>query len=349
MKSPERGHKHLLCATSLIAELPVSQIRERVWQMMKDIKAMERHVTQQNILNTDLKDEVSKMTAEATKEKTIVNMLVKKGMDGVRNKVDLLREAVNVNVTGVREALGHLDAGILARQDRQDRRLDELEKARKEMVRGNKDEVRRFANKVEDAEKSLKDAKKEVESQRDRVKHLIYDRIQSDIGNLDEEMRQRFSEETRTVQSMIREGIGRLDRNVSDFSMTTGTRIAHLVSNVDRLKKMHEENKARQDSEITQLEKDQKFLSNRTVHNLEDLRRRIEENRITLSKAREELEKDEKARRGLMSGVISSAPLFKELAMQVPALREAMMPQLANKWGHVLKASGGGGRGRLQQ
>lgn len=306
--------------------------------MMKDIRAMERHVKQQNVLNKGLTDEVLGMKREADRQKQIVRMLIDRGMDGIRDKVELLRDAVNTNVTGVRSALGKLDSTISDKQDEQDRRLTELEKARTRMETENHDQVEQFERRVSAAEKELKEAKSHVQEQRDKIKELVYARIQNDIGNLDDKMHQRFDDETADVRALIREGIHHLDANVTHFSLTTGTDISHLVSKVNRLSKVQGEAEVRQDAEITKVEKEHNAFYNRTITNLENLRDRIEANRVTIAKAQEILDKDEKAR-------VQGVPLLKKLARDVPALRSALMPQLSERDRRKAMLGGGGGQG----
>lgn len=307
--------------------------------MIKDIRSMERHVKEQNVLNKGLTDEVAGMKKQADKEKEIVHMLINKGMAGIRDKVELLRDAVNTNVTGVRDALGQLDSSISDKQDEQDRRLTELERARTRMEMDNKDQVGVFERRVSGAEKELEEAKAHVKQQRDKIKELIYARIQDDIGNLDDEMDKRFNDETSDVRAMIREGMQYLDANVTHFSLTTGVDISHLVSKVNRLSKKQGEAEVRQDAEITKVEKEHADFYNKTITRLEKLRDRVESNRVTLTKAQEILDREEKAR------VQGAEPYLKKLAKQVPALRSALMPQLKERERRKALLGGEGGQG----
>jgi len=206
--------------------LLLSQIRERGWQVIKDIRSMERQVNwkEQNLpLNKGLTDEVAGTKKQADKEKEIVDMLINKGMAGIRDKAELPRDAVNTKVTGVRDALGRLDSSISDKQDEQDRRLTELERARTrmememEMEMDNKDQVGVFERRVSGAEKELEEARTHVKQQRDKIKELVYARTQHDTGNLDDEVDKRFNDETSDVRAMIREGMQHLDANVTHF------------------------------------------------------------------------------------------------------------------------------------
>lgn len=89
------------------------QIRERVWQTLKDVKAMEQHVRQQNALNEKMREEIEGMASGAEREKKVIRLLIDDGMKGVSDRIDLLRDAVDTNVTGVKDALRHLDDSLV--------------------------------------------------------------------------------------------------------------------------------------------------------------------------------------------------------------------------------------------
>jgi hypothetical protein len=99
-------------------------MRERVWQTLKDVKAIEHHVRQQNALNRQMRQEIVNMEESSDKEKEIIEMLVDTGMRGISNRINLLKAAVDANVTGVRAALQDLDQSLVGNVVLHDSGLD---------------------------------------------------------------------------------------------------------------------------------------------------------------------------------------------------------------------------------
>ena len=82
------------------------QVRERVWQSLKDVKAMEQHVREQNQLNLKLKGQVEKLTGEAAEEKAEIRRLIDSGINDVTNRILVLKHVAMGNVTAVKETVG---------------------------------------------------------------------------------------------------------------------------------------------------------------------------------------------------------------------------------------------------
>jgi hypothetical protein len=103
-----------------------SEVRERVWQTLKDVDAMENHIEQQNIINARMKKEVAELESGLTREKRIVRLIINEGMDDVDQRLNLLQEAVSSNVSAVEETLRQLSAEARAKQIEQDQTIAAL-------------------------------------------------------------------------------------------------------------------------------------------------------------------------------------------------------------------------------
>jgi hypothetical protein len=102
------------------------EVRERVWQTLKDVEAMEDHVKEQNALNYKLKTKVSELDEGITREQKIIRMLIDEGMSHVENRLKFIEEAVSSNVTAVKNTLRILRAEDREMQQRQDKSIDQL-------------------------------------------------------------------------------------------------------------------------------------------------------------------------------------------------------------------------------
>ncbi len=90
------------------------QMRERVWQSLKDVDAIEHHVRQQNVLNRQMKQDIAELEDSSEREKQVIQLLINKGMQGIADRIDLLKAAVEANVTGVKLALHDLDNSLVS-------------------------------------------------------------------------------------------------------------------------------------------------------------------------------------------------------------------------------------------
>jgi hypothetical protein len=102
------------------------EVRERVWQTLKDVEAMEDHVKEQNALNYKLKTKVAELDEGITREQKIIRMLIGEGMSHVENRLKFMKEAVSSNITAVKNTLRILRAEDREKQLQQDKAIDQL-------------------------------------------------------------------------------------------------------------------------------------------------------------------------------------------------------------------------------
>ena len=102
------------------------EVRERVWQTLKDVEAMENHIEQQNSINARMKKEVYDLDAGLTREKRIVQLIINEGMDDVDHRLDLLQEAISSNVSAVAQTLRELSNEARIKQEEQDQAIATL-------------------------------------------------------------------------------------------------------------------------------------------------------------------------------------------------------------------------------
>ena len=102
------------------------EVREKVWQTLKDVEAMEDHVKEQNALNYKLKTKVAELDEGITREQKIIRMLIDEGMTHVDDRLKFMKEAVSSNITAVKNTLRILRAEDRERQQLQDKSIDQL-------------------------------------------------------------------------------------------------------------------------------------------------------------------------------------------------------------------------------
>lgn len=123
-ESPKDNHRHW---TS-------EEVREKVWQTLKDVEAMEDHVEEQNALNYKLKQEITFLDEGITREQDIIKLLINEGIDHVHDRLKLMEDAVASNVSAVKTTLRILKAEDLAKQRQQDRAIDQLDARHKALA-----------------------------------------------------------------------------------------------------------------------------------------------------------------------------------------------------------------------
>eukprot|EP00961_Rhodomonas_salina_P243455 3289854-Rhodomonas_salina.1 len=63
---------------------------------------MERHVREQNELNTKMKDQITTLAEDADNEKKVIRVLIDNEVQDVASKIQLLKSAATANVTDVK-------------------------------------------------------------------------------------------------------------------------------------------------------------------------------------------------------------------------------------------------------
>eukprot|EP00961_Rhodomonas_salina_P243454 3289853-Rhodomonas_salina.1 len=94
---------------------------------------MERHVREQNELNTKMKDQITTLAEDADNEKKVIRVLIDNGVQDVASKIQLLKSAAKANVTDVKLMLERIEREQKAKQEEQDRAIDELTKKHVEL------------------------------------------------------------------------------------------------------------------------------------------------------------------------------------------------------------------------
>jgi hypothetical protein len=271
-------------------------VRERVWQTLKDVKAMERHVREQNALNNKMKKQITTLEQEAQDEKEVIRKLIAAGMSDVTDRIALLKNAALANVTDVREMLQRIEAEQKAKQAQQDADIERLTARHQQLQTETTTKFQEVDEQISAAEKRLAEAKARVASEREEVKKLIMDKIRTDVGGLDKQMTDRLENEKFDIRATIDNGLRQLDGNISDYSLQTGIRVARLMNKVSVLKKDQESKADDQDQRIRALEDDHKTLKDQTVSTLGTLRTEVDDTKTKLAKAQETLEAEQALR-----------------------------------------------------
>eukprot|EP00960_Hanusia_phi_P074016 768137-Hanusia_phi.AAC.2 len=272
-------------------------VRERVWETLKDVKAMERHVREQNDMNNKMKKEINKLSSEAENEKKVIKDLINQGMLDITDKIQLLKNAAAANVTAVEELLRRIESEQRQKQQEQDNAIQLLAKKHKELQESATKKFQNIDGQVSAAEKALKEAETKVASERSDVQNLIMQRIQSDISGLDNEMRTRLESEKGKINSVINAGLKELDGNISDYSLRTGVKVAQLMSRVTNLKEKQKQIADDQQNQILGIESSQKSFKQNTLDTLEKLRTAVENTRQKLEDAEKALRDEENLRK----------------------------------------------------
>ena len=271
-------------------------VRERVWQTLKDVKAMERHVREQNALNNKMKVQITTLEQEAQNEKEVIRKLIAAGMADVTEKISILKNAALTNVTDVREMLMRIEAEQKSKQAQQDTAIDQLTARHQQLQQQTTSKFKAVDSQISEAEKRLAEAKARVASEREEVKKLIMEKIRTDVGGLDKEMTDRLENEKYDIRTTIDSGLKQLDGNISDYSLQTGIRVARLMNKVAVLKKDQATKAGAQDERIRTLEDDHKELKDQTLGTLSTLRTEVEDTKSKLAKAQETLEAEQALR-----------------------------------------------------
>ena len=271
-------------------------VRERVWQTLKDVKAMERHVREQNALNNKMKMQITTLETEAQDEKTVIRNLIRQGMSDVTDKIDLLKNAALANVTDVRAMLVRIEAEQKAKQAEQDTAIDQLTARHQQLQQETTEKFKSVDSQISAAEQRLAEAKARVASEREEVKKLIMEKIKTDVGGLDKQMTDRLENEKYDIRSTIDAGLKQLDGNISDYSLSTGIRVARLMNKVAVLKKDQKDKAEAQDESIRNLEDDHKELKEQTLSTLGTLRSEVDETKNKLAQAQQTLEAEQALR-----------------------------------------------------
>jgi len=296
-------------------------VRERVWQTLKDVKAMERHVREQNALNNKMKLQISSLEAEAQDEKLVIRNLIAQGMSDVTDKISLLKNAAMANVSDVREMLLRIEAEQKEKQTQQDTQIDDLTARHQKLQEQTVSRFNEVDEQISAAEKRLAEAKARVANEREEVKKLIMEKIRTDVGGLDQEMTNRLENEKHDIRTTIDAGLKQLDGNISDYSLATGIRVARLMNKVTVLKKDQEDKAKVQDKSIKTLEDDHKVLKEQTLGTLKALRTEVDETKQKLSDAQKTLEAEQALRQSAQTA---------DLNKQAEKLRTATEQQLSD-------------------
>jgi len=250
------------------------QVRERVWQSLKDVKAMEQHVREQNQLNLKLKGQVEKLTGEAAEEKAEIRRLIDSGINDVTNRILVLKHVAMGNVTAVKELLEKIEREQESKQNEQDEALDLLEKRQQELVSLTKSKFDSESKTIASAQEALLAAEDKVAKERKDVKTLIMQKIEGEVDGLDGRAKG-------------------LEDRIMDYSHTTGLKVSGLVNQVNNLEKQQKEQIATQEVKVAAVKEDQLSLKQQTMADLSALRSQVERTRAKLSEAEDTLQAEQ--------------------------------------------------------
>ena len=118
------------------------EVRERVWQTLKDVEAMENHLEQQNAINNRMKKEIYDLDAGLTREKRIVKLIINEGMDDADQRLDLLQEALASNVSAVKKTLQDLSSEAQVKEQLQDQAIANLTERHTTLAAETKNELK---------------------------------------------------------------------------------------------------------------------------------------------------------------------------------------------------------------
>jgi hypothetical protein len=75
------------------------EIRDRVRQMSADLRAFDRHIAEQTVLNTQYKKEVAEMRAKYKRDERIIRLMLRSGLVSESEQIDQLGELTFGNVS----------------------------------------------------------------------------------------------------------------------------------------------------------------------------------------------------------------------------------------------------------
>jgi hypothetical protein len=313
-------------------------VRERVWQTLKDVKAMERHVREQNALNNKMKMQITTLEQEAQDEKLVIRRLIQAGMTDVTDKISLLKNAAMANVSDVRAMLVRIEGEQRAKQAQQDTAIDQLTARHQQLQQETTTKFQAVDGQISAAEKRLAEAKARVASEREEVKKLIMEKIKTDVGGLDKEMTDRLENEKFDIRSTIDAGLKQLDGNISDYSLSTGIRVARLMNKVAVLKKDQADKSKAQDESIRSLEDDHKELKETTLNTLATLKSQVDETKGKLAQAQQTLEAEQALRQTAEEEALSkdTATLRAATTQSLADAKDAVSLKIGNSnaWAH---------------
>ena len=313
-------------------------VRERVWQTLKDVKAMERHVREQNALNNKMKTQISTLEEQAQDEKKVIRALIQKGMEDVTTKISLLKNAAMANVSDVRALLLRIEGEQTAKQEAQDKAIDDLTARHQQLQSETTNKFQEVDSQISAAEQRLAEAKARVAHEREEVKKLIMDKIKTDVGGLDKQMTDRLENEKFDIRNTIDAGLKQLDGNISDYSLATGIRVARLMNKVAVLKKDQKKKSEAQDKAISGLEDDHKELKEQTLDTLGKLRSEVDETKEKLSKAQKTLEAEQALRQSAEEKQLDTdtAKLHSATEQSLADAKDEVKLQIgrSNAWAH---------------
>jgi len=217
-------------------------------------------------------------------------------MTDVTDKIDLLKNAALANVSDVRAMLVRIEAEQKAKQAEQDTAIDQLTARHQQLQQETTEKFKSVDSQISSAETRLAEAKARVASEREEVKKLIMEKIKTDVGGLDKQMTDRLENEKFDIRSTIDAGLKQLDGNISDYSLSTGIRVARLMNKVAVLKKDQKDKAEAQDESIRNLEDDHKELKEQTLSTLGTLRSEVDETKNKLAQAQQTLEAEQALR-----------------------------------------------------
>jgi len=314
-------------------------VRERVWQTLNDVKAMERHVREQNALNNKMKMQITTLEQEAQNEKEVIRKLIASGMSDVTNKISLLKNAAMSNVSDVREMLVRIEAEQKAKQVQQDTAIHQLTARHQQLQTETTTKFQQVDSQISAAEKRLAEAKTRVASEREEVKKLIMEKIKTDVGGLDKQMTDRLENEKFDIRTTIDGGLKQLDGNISDYSLATGIRVARLMNKVAVLKKDQKDKSTAQDKDIASLENDHKELKAQTLTTLGTLRTEVDDTKKKLSQAQQTLEAEQALRQTAEEAALSkdTAKLHSATEQSLADAKDTVSLKIgdSNAWAHT--------------
>lgn len=269
------------------------QVRERVWQSLKDVKAMEQHVREQNQLNLKLKGQVEKLTGEAAEEKAEIRRLIDSGINDVTNRILVLKHVAMGNVTAVKELLEKIEREQESKQNEQDEALDLLEKRQQELVSLTKSKFDSESKTIASAQEALLAAEDKVAKERKDVKTLIMQKIEGEVDGLGDNMKKQLNNEKAAIQAKVDGRAKGLEDRIMDYSHTTGLKVSGLVNQVNNLEKQQKEQIATQEVKVAAVKEDQLSLKQQTMADLSALRSQVERTRAKLSEAEDTLQAEQ--------------------------------------------------------
>eukprot|EP00292_Cryptomonas_paramecium_P009865 CAMPEP_0113686022 /NCGR_PEP_ID=MMETSP0038_2-20120614/15037_1 /TAXON_ID=2898 /ORGANISM="Cryptomonas paramecium" /LENGTH=266 /DNA_ID=CAMNT_0000606255 /DNA_START=26 /DNA_END=823 /DNA_ORIENTATION=- /assembly_acc=CAM_ASM_000170 len=198
------------------------ELRERLWQTLKDVQGMERHVKEQNALNVQLNKEIDSLDGGIQSERSVIAKLIENGITEVKNKIKVMRSAMDSNVTDVESELKLAKQDDREKQNQQDMRIHKLGLRHEQLATSTSKTLKRVDASIAAAQQQLVATRNQLAKDRDQVKGLIMKSVDEEMSKLSSDLLSKFEAQKASIRHMVHVGVRELYDNVTAYALSSG-------------------------------------------------------------------------------------------------------------------------------